>query len=803
MGVKGLLPCLQSITRSVPLERYCGLIAAVDAMSWLHKGVFACDVKTLALNQRDYSTQSDSTELRCVKFAMDKAEMLRVKFGIQVLLVIDGDSLPSKKEENRQRQEERDHAFEKAITAEKSGDSRAARRFYAQACSITYKIRYELINACKKARIAFIVAPYEADAQMARLAHTGAVDLVITEDSDILAFGCPRALFKVDFDACHGQEVQLMRDLGNNETLSFKNWTHDMFVFMCILSGCDYSKGVPGIGIKLAHKVVRVHRSPSKIFSALRSAGRMPRGFEEEFWIAFRTYRHQRVFCPSKQQIEPLFPIPASNYDAHAIEAWPFLGEHIEPHVAARIADGTFHPSKKVEWNSALKGCMGYNQSRFSQDIQIRHQSPPLKQRKKDNKPKNQHENIWYKLVYGNNRGGNRQAQDQTDHLFTDQSSSNDTMFRFFKTTIHKDDAPVREKRESIDSPDAQPPLREIYVDKNANDDAIHGIPKHSVSPGHKDLPIHFHEYKSHLVGKKFKPITRKRTKRGNEGTRSSEVVEKIWEKSSTNRTQNLLHPSKESHSNGIALFSQDYKKSASVVSQSTHSDNGYFTSFGGKATKQCLQPMNQTTVQHHHDFYVCPPPKTNERKSLQSHDFDIVCRFSPYNDKCHMHNHRRCSTFSKQDKEYDEASSFKQYHKKEWDSSNQPNFRNRSFYLQHRGHHHQVKNYESYNEDKMSNSRHLQNDLKSLTREYTTVAPVRFIDEPDAFEHQAFPQALDSCHYEDEQQCSFEDSLKVLFYPDMEQPPQKKRHIKDHNIDYDSMRVFQVFHDQVNDSKY
>ena len=262
MGVKGLLPCLQSITRTVSLDRYRGLTVAVDAMSWLHKGVFCCDVKALAKSQRsdDGSENLTAVELKCIKYTINKAEILQNQFGMEVILVIDGDSLPSKKEENAQRREERDKAFGKAIAAEKARDSRAARRFYAQSCSVTHKIRYELIKACKQLGISFIVAPYEADAQMARLAHTGVVDLVITEDSDILVYGCPRALFKVDFDTSRGQEIQLMRDLGENVTPSFRNWTHDMFVFMCIISGCDYCKGVPGIGIKLAHKLVRVHR---------------------------------------------------------------------------------------------------------------------------------------------------------------------------------------------------------------------------------------------------------------------------------------------------------------------------------------------------------------------------------------------------------------------------------------------------------------------------------------------------------------------------------------------------------------
>ena len=37
-----------------------------------------------------------------------------------------------------------------------------------------------------------IVAPYEADAQMAQQAINNDVFAVLTEDSDLIAYGCPR-----------------------------------------------------------------------------------------------------------------------------------------------------------------------------------------------------------------------------------------------------------------------------------------------------------------------------------------------------------------------------------------------------------------------------------------------------------------------------------------------------------------------------------------------------------------------------------------------------------------------------------
>lgn len=46
--------------------------------------------------------------------------------------------------------------------------------------------------------VEYIVAPYEADAQLAYMYLSGRCSLVITEDSDLLAFGVKKCLFKMD-----------------------------------------------------------------------------------------------------------------------------------------------------------------------------------------------------------------------------------------------------------------------------------------------------------------------------------------------------------------------------------------------------------------------------------------------------------------------------------------------------------------------------------------------------------------------------------------------------------------------------
>jgi exonuclease-1 len=57
---------------------------------------------------------------------------------------------------------------------------------------ITHEIALELIKHCQKENIDCIVAPYEADAQLAYLNIIGIVDVVITEDSDLTLFGCKK-----------------------------------------------------------------------------------------------------------------------------------------------------------------------------------------------------------------------------------------------------------------------------------------------------------------------------------------------------------------------------------------------------------------------------------------------------------------------------------------------------------------------------------------------------------------------------------------------------------------------------------
>ncbi|KAK7359162.1 hypothetical protein VNO77_01110 [Canavalia gladiata] len=298
MGIQGLLPLLKSIMVPFHIKDLKGCSAAVDTYSWLHKGALCC-----------------STELckgipttRHIEYCMHRVNLLR-HFGVKPILVFDGGLLPMKGEQENKRARVRKDSFARAIEHESDGNSAAAYECYQKAVDISPLVARELIQVLKQENVQYIVAPYEADAQMTFLAITRQVDAVITEDSDLIPFGCPRIIFKMDK---FGQGVQFQYSmLLKNKELSFEGFNRQMLLEMCILSGCDYLQSLPGMGLKRAHASIKRFRSYDKVLKHLRYSGvSVPPLYEESFKKAILTFQYQRVYDPINENIAHLSDIP-------------------------------------------------------------------------------------------------------------------------------------------------------------------------------------------------------------------------------------------------------------------------------------------------------------------------------------------------------------------------------------------------------------------------------------------------------------------------------------------------------------
>ncbi len=165
------------------------------------------------------------------------------------------------------------------------GLEQAARDAFQSAVDVNPRMVKALVLVLERHGIQFLVAPYEADAQLAYLARNNLVHAVISEDSDMLVYGCPRVsawfklhtpwsmintptpqqvLFKLDWRTGIGQEITIA-NLEHNRRPSFRGWDHQLFVQLCILMGCDFLKSPKGVGEKKAYQLMQRLRSFTKV----------------------------------------------------------------------------------------------------------------------------------------------------------------------------------------------------------------------------------------------------------------------------------------------------------------------------------------------------------------------------------------------------------------------------------------------------------------------------------------------------------------------------------------------------------
>jgi len=133
----------------------------------------------------------------------------------------------------------------------------------------------------------------------------------MTEDSDLLVFGCKEVLVKFDPD---GRKVisisrnnfgKITAAPSDSSSIVLRGWNDEQFRHMAMLSGCDYLPSIPGIGLKTAWSLLRKWKTPEGVVKALLMEGKkkVPRDYLVKFQMAEKCFLHQRVWCPLQKQL--------------------------------------------------------------------------------------------------------------------------------------------------------------------------------------------------------------------------------------------------------------------------------------------------------------------------------------------------------------------------------------------------------------------------------------------------------------------------------------------------------------------
>eukprot|EP00485_Elphidium_margaritaceum_P009735 CAMPEP_0202708586 /NCGR_PEP_ID=MMETSP1385-20130828/20756_1 /ASSEMBLY_ACC=CAM_ASM_000861 /TAXON_ID=933848 /ORGANISM="Elphidium margaritaceum" /LENGTH=1036 /DNA_ID=CAMNT_0049367593 /DNA_START=62 /DNA_END=3169 /DNA_ORIENTATION=+ len=337
MGIKQLLPQLKDITTDATINSYRGKRVGVDAYVWLHQKAFSCATELCLKQSTDSYVHSFLSEVHFLQ-----------QNGVIPVIVFDGGFLPCKAKVEAERALSRKQNLKEGRKLYRNGSRKEAFDYFTKAVDITPQMAYEVICHLKQMNVEFIVAPYEADAQLAYLYRTGHIFAVISIDSDLLVFGCQRLLTK--YRKGFVKEVNLRQLQHNRAPLNFCKFNFEMFVQFCIFCGCDYLDSIKGIGPSKAHAYMLSMKKWQKALQRIRFDGKciVPKEYQHGYQKALYTFRHQRVYDPTQKKLVHLQPLPP-DMDLGNTD---FLGPDMESTVAQQVAEGIIDPITRQPFQS-------------------------------------------------------------------------------------------------------------------------------------------------------------------------------------------------------------------------------------------------------------------------------------------------------------------------------------------------------------------------------------------------------------------------------------------------------------------
>lgn len=287
MGIQGLVTyvvkkCPQ-VVRKISLNRLAGMTLACDAMHYIYK------YKSVS----NYMVSKTSYSRHYLESFIPLLTTLR-KYHIDILFVFDGKP-PEEKEKTRlKRRSQRDKTAKKVelytqainelrspnpnlpevmqILSQLEGKeitnpldidpiSKLEEKRHAQSRQIIQVEKEDILNLktlLKNLGIPYITAEGEGEKLCAHLAIHEEVNACLTTDSDVLAYGCPFYIRKIEGSEC--EEIELEDVIS---TLGFKS--QSQFLDFCIMCGTDYNDNIPGIGPTRAHKLLLKYGSLEEV----------------------------------------------------------------------------------------------------------------------------------------------------------------------------------------------------------------------------------------------------------------------------------------------------------------------------------------------------------------------------------------------------------------------------------------------------------------------------------------------------------------------------------------------------------
>lgn len=193
--------------------------------------------------------------------------------GIKPVYVFDGKPPEMKSGELSKRAERRQEAQKALDQATEAGDTAEMDKFNRRLVKVTKQHAADAKQLLTLMGVPYIDAPCEAEAQCAAMVKSGHVFAVATEDMDALTFGSNVLLRHMTFSEARKMPIQ---EFHLEKVLEGLQLSHEQFIDLCIMLGCDYCDSIKGIGPKRAIDLINQHKSLEKILDNIDTAKYAP-----------------------------------------------------------------------------------------------------------------------------------------------------------------------------------------------------------------------------------------------------------------------------------------------------------------------------------------------------------------------------------------------------------------------------------------------------------------------------------------------------------------------------------------------
>ena len=339
---------------------------------------------------------------RCAGYIVERIQVLGNASGGQILVVFDGATPPIRGSVSKQRSDKDEAPVEKQSSEPLATEEEAIvniKKRVPAACHTGAGCNHgdivcEVLQALRRAEIPFLVAPYEAEGQLAYMAERGMIDLVVTENSNLIAQGCQSILFHAVEELGKGnasgtlvQREDLSATALHPESLWLLDFSDVMLAVMFVALGCDYCSSLRQISSVAARDIVGGsflgeqgqskeecdRPALEKVFEKLYRqtsekdlTDEFKAGYEASFLAALLMYRHPMIYDPFLKRYV-LFRDPPHCSDPELMDYEPYaeLCSNVERReqilgtchgsiTSTHIAEGWISPRTKCPYKDMI-----------------------------------------------------------------------------------------------------------------------------------------------------------------------------------------------------------------------------------------------------------------------------------------------------------------------------------------------------------------------------------------------------------------------------------------------------------------